>query len=99
MKKALETIEHFAKLGLGSINTPYLDDTEKIGLMGEYFEIILDCIDGRLVEAFPAPSMGGCCQDDPAKQYEEDGYEETEGYVSFGGGCGCGGNCVCGKES
>jgi hypothetical protein len=99
MKKALETMEHFAKLGLGSKDTPYLDDTEKIGLMSEYFEIILDCIDGRLVDAFPAPSMGGCCQDDPAKQHEEDSYEETKGYISFGGGCGCGGNCVCGKES
>jgi hypothetical protein len=91
MKRALETIEHFARLGKGSNDTPYLDDTEKLNLMCEYFEIILDCIDGRIALE---PSNG------LPKEHLEDSYEEdSENYVNPGGGCGCGGNCLCGKES
>lgn len=91
MKKALETIEHFARLGMGSKDTPYLDDKEKINLMSEYFEIILDCVDGRIVLREP---------ENLAKEHLEDSYEEdSENYVNPGGGCGCGGSCLCGKES
>jgi hypothetical protein len=91
MKKSLETIEHFALLGKGSKNTPYLDDTEKLDLMCEYFEIILDCINGRIVLDNPISV---------SREHLEDSYEEdSENYVSPGSGCGCGGNCLCGKES
>ena len=48
MKKEITVIEHFAKKGLDSRDTPFLDDIEKLDLMCEYFEIILDCLEGRL---------------------------------------------------
>ena len=95
MKKALETIEHFASLGKGSKDTPYLDDKEKINLMCEYFEIILDCVEGRIVLRETENLAQGHLED----SYEEDHETGSENYVNSGGGCGCGGNCLCGKES
>ncbi len=86
MKKDIMVIEHFAKKGLDSRDTPFLDDVEKLDLMCEYFDIILDCLEGRL------PSDVRFRGD-----YDENWDEEEVG--DFGHGCGCGGNCLCGQEA
>jgi len=86
MKKEIMVIEQFAKKGLASRDTPFLDDVEKLDLMCEYFDIILDCLEGRL------PS-GGRLRGD----YDENWDEEEVG--DFGHGCSCGGNCLCDQEA
>ena len=89
MKKEITVIEHFAKKGLDSRDTPFLDDIEKLDLMCEYFEIILDCLEGRLPSDRRIQGMRGDIDED----YDEEDTWDT-GY-----GCGCGGNCLCGEEA
>ena len=86
MKKEIMVIEQFAKKGLDSRDNPFLDDVEKLDLMCEYFDIILDCLEGRL------PSDGRFRGDDDENWDEEEAWDSRHG-------CGCGGNCLCGQES
>ena len=86
MKKEIIVIEQFAKKGLDSRDTPFLDDVEKLDLMCEYFDIILDCLEGRL------PSDGRFRGDDDENWDEEEAWDSRHG-------CGCGGNWLCGQES
>ena len=88
MKKEIMVIEHFAQMGVGSRETPFLADTEKLDLMCEYFEIILDCLEGRVPSDGRFKGIAG--------DYDEN-WDEEEAWDS-GHGCGCGGNCVCGKK-
>jgi len=89
MKKDLKIIEHFARLGVSLRETPFLDDVEKLDLMCEYFEIVLDCLEGRL----PADKRISIVGD------YDDEQEEQEDSWGVGVSCGCGGNCLCGEES
>ena len=88
MKREIHTIEHFAKLGIDSRETPFLDEIEKLVLMCEYFEIILDCLAGKLPskERFMLGS-------------ENEETDELEEDWDIGVHCGCGGNCLCSQES
>ena len=89
MKKEIQVIEHFARMGVSSRETPFLDDVEKLDLMCEYFEIVLDCLEGRL----PAEKRISIVGDyDEKEEQEEDSWDT-------GNGCGCGGSCGCGQEA
>ena len=89
MKNEIMVIKHFSRMGLESRETPFLDDTEKLDLMCEYFEIILDCLGGRLPSDERFKDIVG--------DYDENWNEEEAGNTGYG--CGCGGNCLCGQES
>jgi|TARA_R100000808_G_scaffold2947_1_gene11001 hypothetical protein len=91
MKYAVRTIEYFAHMGAEARTTPYLDDREKLNLMSEYFEIILDVVDGDMtrVKDWHLKSIRGEDNED---------YDEEETWLT-GSGCGCGGSCLCGQES
>jgi hypothetical protein len=88
MKNALRLIEISAQEGRAVRESPFLDTEEKLDTMCEYFEVILDCLEGRISAAALA-TLG-----------EIDGQtEDNEESWDSGYGCGCGGNCVCGQAS
>jgi hypothetical protein len=88
MKNALRLIEISAQEGRATRESPFLDSDEKLDTMCEYFEVILDCLEGRISEAALA-TLG-----------EIDGQTEgNEESWDSGYGCSCGGNCVCGQAS
>jgi len=90
MKYAVRTIEYFAHMGAEARTTPYLDDREKLNLMSEYFEIILDVLDGDMTRVKDyAKNVRGEDNED---------YDEEEAWFT-GSGCGCGGSCLCGQEA
>jgi hypothetical protein len=84
MKNEMRLMEISAQEGRATRESTCLDTDEKLDLMCEYFEVILDCLAGRISGSALA-TLG-----------EIDGQtEDDEELWDSGHGCGCGGNCVC----
>ena len=87
MKNEMRLIEISAQEGRKTMENPFLDLDEKLDTMCEYFEVILDILEGRISAAAALATLG-----------ETDGQtEDNEESWDSGYGCGCGGNCVCGQ--
>ena len=89
MKNEMRLIEISAQEGRKARENPFLALNEKLDTMCEYFEVILDILEGRISAAAALDTLG-----------ETDGQtEDNEELWDSGYGCGCGGNCVCGQAS